>query len=353
MRGDARPRSDRGVDHMASELQSENLILLISQPRAGSTLLQRILAGHPDVHTTAEPWLMLHPVYALREEGHCAEYDAHLALKALRDFCATLEDGQEHYAVALRRMALYLYGTACEQAGKARFLDKTPRYYLIIAELVRIFPESRFIVLLRNPLAVLASILNTWVREHWILLARYRNDLLEAPRRLSEGIQSLGDRAVVVHYESLVTEPAGQVEALCNRLGLDYHPAMLDYGKRPRPEGEWGDPTGIDRHGRAATESLERWLDLGSDSQTRHFAESYLQALGPDLLTDLGYDYAELSAKLNAVPCPQTQVAVSWQSLFAPDDALKKRLHLLELAILEHRRLVYWAEQRFGRFWRK
>ena len=58
----------------------------MSQPRAGSTLLQRIIAGHPRVQTSAEPWLMLHPAYALEAAGHEAEYGASLAHAALVDF---------------------------------------------------------------------------------------------------------------------------------------------------------------------------------------------------------------------------------------------------------------------------
>ena len=64
---------------MENRFGDQDLIFLISQQRAGSTLLQRILGGHPEVHTTAETWLMLHPIYALREQGsdnpHTWEFD--------------------------------------------------------------------------------------------------------------------------------------------------------------------------------------------------------------------------------------------------------------------------------------
>ena len=47
---------------------------IISQPRAGSTLLQRLLATHPQIQTIGEPWLAIPFVYALREKGVTAEY---------------------------------------------------------------------------------------------------------------------------------------------------------------------------------------------------------------------------------------------------------------------------------------
>ena len=330
-----------------------NLIFLISQQRAGSTLLQRMLANHPDVHTTAETWLMLHPVYALRKEGHQAEYNATLAHRALQDFLDTLEDKEAAYLEGLRRFALHLYGSACDQAGRAYFLDKTPRYYYIIPELARIFPEAKFIILLRNPLAVLSSILSTWVKGHWVLLARYRDDLVEAPARLAAGIELLQDRAAVVHYEHLVSEPAAQVEEICSRLSLDFHPDMLTYGKGDKLKGGMGDPTGINRYQHASTDRVEKWVELGRASQTRHFAQGYLQTLGPDLLSALGYDYAELETKLLAVPRVEGSVTVSWHQIVEPDQAFRNRQLWIELALLEHQRMVHrlrrWKRALVGR----
>jgi hypothetical protein len=338
---------------MTDRFSDRNLIFLISQQRAGSTLLQRILAGHPDVHTTAETWLMLHPVYALRKEGHQAEYNATLAHRALQDFLDTLVDKEVAYLEALRHFASHLYGSACDGVGKAYFLDKTPRYYYIIPELARIFPQAKFVVLLRNPLAVLSSILSTWVKGHWVLLARYRDDLVEAPARLAAGIKLLRDRVSVVHYEHLVSEPAAQVEEVCSQLGLTFHPDMLAYGQGERPKGGMGDPTGINRYEHASIDRVEKWVDLGRASQTRHFAQGYLQTLGPDLLSALGYDYAELETKLLAVPCVEGAVTVSWRQIVKPDQAFRNRQFWIELALLEHQRMVHrlrrWKRALVGR----
>lgn len=330
---------------MRGEMLENHLIFVISQPRAGSTLLQRILAGHPKVHTIAEPWLMLHPVYALRDNGHEAEYNAILAYRALQDFLSCLDRGQQHYFEALRRMALHLYGTACEQAGKTYFLDKTPRYSLIIPELAQIFPKARFIILLRNPLAVLASILTTWVKGDWIRLSRHHHNLLVAPRLLLQGIQLLDDRAIVVHYENLVSEPARQVATLCASLGLEFQPDMLEYGSRPSPSGRYGDPTGIQQHSRPTTLGLDRWPELGRARQTRHFARDYLEALGPELLAGLGYDYAELEAELSAVPCTQKGIIAPWERVLAPKITFRNQLILITVELLQQRRVAHFSKR--------
>ena len=215
----------------------ENLIFLISQPRAGSTLLQRILAGHPEIHATAEPWLMLHPAYALRRQGLWAEYDACLAHEALEDFLKVLPRGQETYIEAIGRMYTSLYEGALTGTGKTYLLDNTPRYYFSIPELHRLFPKAKYIILLRNPLAVLASILNTWVKGDWRLLSKFRYDLLAAPQLLLEGIELLANKAIIVHYEELVSMPEEVTRRICLFLNLDFFPNVLEYGNQKAPRG--------------------------------------------------------------------------------------------------------------------
>ncbi|MCP4362221.1 MAG: sulfotransferase [Chloroflexi bacterium] len=325
---------------MTISRSGENLIFVISQPRAGSTLLQRILAGHPEIGTTAEPWIMLHTVYALRRGGIETEYFHNRARRALDDFLAQLPEGEETYIRAIREMACVLYNEACTSLNKPRFLDKTPTYYLIIPELYQIFPKARFIFLLRNPLSVLASILNTWIRGEWIRLPRHRNNLLVAPHKMLEGIRLLQDHAYTVHYESLVQEPTSQIRKICAWLGVEYHPDMLEYGKTPALAGGMGDPSGIHKHACPTTSSMEKWLKLGKTKQTRHFAETYLDTLGPQFLKEFGYDYAELKERLLAVPCRDKGSVLSWHTAISGDKTFwdKTLLILYEL----------WQKRKFG-----
>jgi hypothetical protein len=326
------------------QLSGGNLIFLISQPRAGSTMLQRVLAGHPEVHTTAEPWLMLHPVYALRREGHEAEYDTHLAFQALERFLNTL-GGREYYVEALRRMATYLYGTACQQAGKTYFLDKTPRYFFIIPDLLEVFPDASYVILLRNPLAVLASILNTWVKGDWLRLSNHYENLVLAPKLLVEGISLLGSRAIVEHYEAFVQSPIEETERLCARLGLTFDVNMLEYGQRQAPQWRFGDPSGVREHVRPTASSLHRWLGLGQSRQTRHLAQEYLASLGPGLLAEMGYDYDELETRLLAEPCTCKGVVVSWAKVFAAEHRFRDKVYLLIVEFLQQRRVAHLGKQ--------
>lgn len=86
----------------------DGLVFVISQPRSGSTLLQSILGSHSDIHTVPEPWMMLHFVYALREEGLEAEYDARLARMAMVDFLEAI-GGRGTYIDMVRKASSELY----------------------------------------------------------------------------------------------------------------------------------------------------------------------------------------------------------------------------------------------------
>ncbi len=272
----------------------KNLIFLISQPRAGSTLLQRILAGHPRVHTVAEPWIMLHPLYALKEQGWQAEFSAADARIGLNDFMDNLPNGREDYLDGLRAMAGVWYGRALSAAGKDIFLDKTPRYYHILPELSELFPGARRIILLRNPLAVLASVLKTWVNRDWNRLALHRHDLMTAPFVLARCLKENSGGYIPVRYEELVADGEGHLKKLCADLNISCEAEMLDYGQRPAPRGRMGDPTGVARHKAPTTDSVDKWRETLSDPLYQRLALHYLEALGPETLATLGYDYADL-----------------------------------------------------------
>ena len=69
---------------------------------------------------------------------------------------------------------------------------------------------------------------------------------------------------------------------------------MLDYSKTDRPVGRYNDSTGIDRHSSANTASVEKWKSMVDDRQSLHFARCYLEALGENTISRLGYDYQEI-----------------------------------------------------------
>jgi len=279
---------------MSASYLGENLIFIISQPRSGSTLLQRVLGSHKELVISSEPWLMLHPVYGLREGGIQADFAADWAAHGVREFLEHYTDGVHVYDDGIRAFAQTIYGNAIAKGGGTRFIDKTPRYLLILDDLLRLFPAAKFIFLLRNPLSVLASIINTQISHDLFTLERFREELLAGPGNMLKAIEALGARAIVVRYEDYVTAPEQHTREICSRLEIAYQPGMIDYANTEPVKGFMQDRTGIQQHTRPSDARIESWKQLLSDVTQIHYAQKYLDALGSDTITRLGYSYTDL-----------------------------------------------------------
>lgn len=299
------------------------LVFLISQPRAGSTLLQRMLSRHPEIYSKSETWIMLRSLFGLDLDvnGTTAPYNARVEHQALREFVATLPGGKADYLDACRQMYGTLYRTALDRTGCTVFLDKTPRYYEIIPELMEVFPHAKIIVLFRNPLAVLRSIWRTFGAGQWSQMQQFRRDLLVAPANLTAALDSGGDRVFSLRFEDLLARPSERVGDLCRFLGLAEDPSMLDYGSDDLERWTLGDPQTIYQRKQADPDHAERWQTDLINPQFWRSCSEYLETLGPDLLQQMGYDLAALRDQLEAFRPPwwRRRLTVSLDLLMEED----------------------------------
>ncbi len=313
---------------MTDSFLGENLIFIISQPRSGSTLLQRVLAGNPDVQTSAETWLMLHPVYGKKSNKMKTEFNSSWAQGAVEEFLDHYTDGREVYDDAIRAWAEVIYKNALKQNNKKFFLDKTPRYFFIIRDLYELFPRAKFVFLIRNPLAVLASELKTYVKGDWPVLGLFAPDLIDAPQLILDGIDLLGENAITIRYEEFVSDPEANISLLCQKLGIDFHREMLDYSNTPKPIGKYNDPTGINQHTTTNTGSLEKWKTMVNDDQALFFARRYLAAIGEETIHRLGYEYQEIYDVLHSRTL-LTKKLYPWSIAIQPESKWTLRQHFV------------------------
>jgi hypothetical protein len=278
-----------------NQLTDDKLIFIISQPRSGSTLLQRMLGTHSSIQTTSEPWLMLPTLSAVRDGKSRAIYNGSWCREAIHEFLREIPSGKNAYFNAVQNMALELYSEAL--SGKEYFLDKTPRYFYIIPELLRTFPNARFILLIRNPLAVLASIITTWCKKNLWLLGRYRDDILLAPKLIHAGKKILGERAYVVKFESLINNPEVELQKICKNLGIIYEPRMVNYGSQGNPSWALGDKV-VNTHQYPSSKMLDHWIKRMSNPRLWRLSWDYLHILGSESCTQLGYSFYELRETL-------------------------------------------------------
>ena len=119
--------------HLLPSVVEEHLVFVISPPRAGSTLLQRMLGAHQDISTHPEPHLITPLAYlGYHDRVDAAPFDHINAAQAVQSFVSELPKGEEDYLDALRAYCNTLYGRALETTQKRYFLDKTPAYALVL-----------------------------------------------------------------------------------------------------------------------------------------------------------------------------------------------------------------------------
>ncbi|HUG86620.1 MAG TPA: sulfotransferase [Euzebya sp.] len=270
---------------------------VLSLPRSGSTLLQRLIGAHSQVATAAEPWLLLAPLYALRRDGVFAEYGHGTAYKALQDLCDGLPNGQDDDLAAVAAMAHHVYGRLAP-ADATVFLDKTPRYSLVAGELLRAFPTTPMIVLHRNPLAVLASVSETFDRGRWQPYL-HKVDLYLALERLLAAQADAPERLLAVRYEDLVVEPEATLRGVLSHLGLDWEPSVLERFTRVSVAGRVGDPTGTVAYDSVSTASVEKWRTQLSSPVRKAWCRRYVRWIGADRLRLMGYELDDLLADLS------------------------------------------------------
>lgn len=267
-------------------------LFLLSLPRAGSTLVQRVLGAHPKISTAAEPWILLPLIYARRWDGARAEYSHQLASQAIEDFALALRGGAETFEGRIRSFVEELYRDASED-GAVYFLDKTPRYHFIADDLLRVFPDGKFLFLWRNPLSVVASMLTTFRENQFDPYAM--PELFGGPAALASAFDANRERAHAVQFEDLLGESREEHwRRIFDYLELDWDPRVLQRFGAVRFEGRFGDPTGVQRYSNLSTEPLDKWKASFRGPVRQLWMDSWLKRLGPRPLEIMGYDQQRL-----------------------------------------------------------
>jgi len=270
-------------------------IFIFSLPRAGSTLLQRMLSTHEDINTKSELWFLLPHVEALKSRYTFSWYSNLSLENATRSLLEQLPHGEDDYYRAIRALGDSLYESLARN-GERYVLDKTPRYYLIINDIVKIYPDAKFIFLFRNPLSVAASIVESFNRGR-LGDFRHKIDLYLGSRLLAEGYESIKDHSIVVHYEKLVVEPQHVLEKVCTYLDIPFHSGLVS-SFAETPVGVFGDQFGSAKFTALEPGRMENWRRVFSTTFRQRYLLKYLRDIGRGPIETFGYDFDDLQAQV-------------------------------------------------------
>ncbi len=131
------------------ELQPlHRMTLLCGHPRSGTTLLEQVLDSHPDI-VSAEETDIFHD-HAYPRLSRIAPLVANVLSVLESAPAATLQEARQNY---FRCVESFLGNPI----GGRLLIDKNPILTFLIAPFIRIFPETKFLVALRDPRDVVLS----------------------------------------------------------------------------------------------------------------------------------------------------------------------------------------------------
>lgn len=219
---------------------------------------------------------------------------------AIEDLCRELPNGIDEYLEEVRSFILRIYSKAGGSKAKY-FLDKTPRYDLVAEDVVRLFPEGKFIFLWRNPLAVIASIMETWAGGKWNLYG-CKVDLFDGLTNLVAAYQKHKDQVCAVKYENLLLNPEKEWERVFDYLDLPFDPRLLSRFDKVRLKGRMDDSREARPYQVLSREPLEKWKVTLANPIRKSWCRRYLHWIGSERLEVMGYSLNDLLAELDDIP---------------------------------------------------
>jgi len=212
---------------------------IIGSGRSGNTLLRAILETHPEVHIPPEtyvigkvindyirysrlPWSILLKIILAEFEYYPEFATFGISLRELYNKLKETPQKQRNLAYILHK--LYIYHARSVLKKAKCWGDKTPMNTFYLDKIYSVFPDSRFIHIIRDGRDVVLS---------YMKMGRY-NTIQESADRWFLSVQKatkFGRRYpkqyIEVRYEDLVRSPKKTIQYVCDFLGLEFIDVML------------------------------------------------------------------------------------------------------------------------------
>ena len=229
-------------------------VFLIGFPRSGTTLLEVILEGHPNVVTLEERELFLDA--ALRYMGDVADLDA---------LASATEEELDRY-----RAGYWQAVRSCgvEPAGKI-FVDKYPLNILKLPLIARLFPHAKILLARRDPRDV---VLSCFRRRFQMSAPMYELLTLDGGARYYDLVMQLERRFVaffdlrphLVGHEQLLDDFAGEMRRICDYLGIEWTAKMGEFAERAKKRPS-ATPSTAQLAGGLSRRGLGHWRRYGDE----------------------------------------------------------------------------------------
>ncbi len=267
---------------MRNSVEDPGPVFIVGCGRSGTTLLRGLLQAHPKIaipleslfvadYLRAAEWMTLDDLKKLIiHEPELEEWGIEVALDDVRD-CATIAE-----------LISRLHEIYAIQHRKERWGQKTPRLVRHLDLLRSHFPNACYIHLVRDPRAVVRSLVHSNVHRStpWHAANRWVNDV-------SAGMDfesRFPDRMLRIHYEQLAASPEATLSQILGFLKLEMVDQILESGPGAEEYSKFYNRIHSHLEQGVTDEFVDRWkVDL-SDSDL-----ALVESVTRPLMERLGY----------------------------------------------------------------
>ncbi|MTI09314.1 sulfotransferase family protein [Rhodospirillaceae bacterium RKSG073] len=213
----------------SADYQDDRMVFIAALPRSGTTLMEQILAAHPECD-------------GIGESENLDKLKAEVAGKLIKfppsiEWPAHFMARSEEDKIQLSKTFMKNSEDLIENKTAKKIVEKSIGNFMYIGLLAAILPKAKFIFAKRNRAASGLSIYqqsfaNQFLFDNDLDDINFMFDILD---ELMDFWQSLfGDRILTVDYENLVTDTENQAKLIISHIGLDWDPACLEFYKNKR-----------------------------------------------------------------------------------------------------------------------
>jgi tetratricopeptide (TPR) repeat protein len=234
-------------------------VFLVGFPRSGTTLLEQILASHPDVESMEERDCLIDAATEYTTSGDGL------------DRLATIvpEDCARHRAAYWRHAAAF-----GKSPSRAVFMDKMPLNTILLPLVAKLFPNAKILFALRDPRDVVLSCfrrrlgMTGQMYELFTLegAAGYYGAVMELAQIYRD---KLGLDLLETRHENLLADFEGETRRICAFLGLAWREEMKEFAGRASAR-NIDTPSGV---------QLARGLSRDGAGQWRHYHDQLAPVL--------------------------------------------------------------------------
>ena len=203
---------------------SEIPVFVVGMPRSGTTLIEQIIASHPDGGGAGELSVIRDINYRICPEEKLSDFKQELAKSLDKELLNEYID-------------TYLDVLCSTREDPRRIVDKMPENFIFLGLIHLLFPKAHIINAVRSPLDVCLSCYFQYFQSlDWSYDLKLIADQYKFYKKvMAYWKKVLPENSIIdVHYEKLTSDPEIESKKLIEGLGLQWDPSCLEFYKRKR-----------------------------------------------------------------------------------------------------------------------